>query len=85
MCIDCGLIDVVCIKINVPFNKIHKSVKFGSVRLSNLSVLCVMAGFIGDIVVWKCGRDGGMGYVPGDVYIELGLILCPYAIGGVSG
>ena len=77
------------LKINVSFREnkisIHKSVRLGSEGVSCSCILCVLAGCIGDIVVLKCGRDGGMGYVPGDVYIELGLILCPYAIGGVSG
>ena len=40
---------------------------------------------IGDMSVWKCGSDGGIGYEPGDVHIGRGVMSRPCMMGGVIG
>ena len=48
-------------------------------------MLVVSLDLMGDSVVSKWGRGGGIGYDPGEVYMGKGCMLCPCIMGGVTG
>ena len=63
-------------------HKNHNSVRLGSFICI---VLVVSLDLMGDSVVSKWGRGGGIGYDPGEVYMGRGCMLCPCIMGGVTG
>ena len=64
---------------------IYNRVRLGSKSVSFIYMLCVLSGCMGVMDVLKCGIEGGMGYVPGVWYVEMGLMFIPCMMGGVAG